>query len=332
MSALDHWHPVLKSGELKNKPISIILNEKQIVLFRDKKGLVAGLENACPHRRMALSEGFLKNGRITCIYHGMSFDRKGNGISPGTEDCKISAKYFDCIEFYGAIWIKSAESFAPFPYFNIEGFRLIDICRYTIDAPLELVLDNFTEVEHTPDVHLFLGYDPSRMKEVLVETTTEDDFVRIKNTGPQKKLPFIFNSILELNKNDLFVDDWTTYFSPIYSVYDQYWIDPKTNQSRENRFRIYVFFNPISDKKVQLFAFSYMKYSLFGNFGLNLFIKPSIKYIINLEILRDKRMLEKILDKDPHVAGMRLTRFDRSLGPNRKRIEKIYKGNSSLSN
>lgn len=326
MSVFDHWHPVLKSNQLKNKPRQIVLNGKQIVLFRDKDGLASALEDACPHRRMALSQGFIENGRITCIYHGMSFDREGVSISPGTEDCKIFAKRFDCVESYGAIWIKSNESFAPFPYFNIEGFRIIDICHYEINAPIELVLDNFTEVEHTPDVHLFLGYDPKRMKEVVVETTTEDDFVRIKNTGPQKKLPFIFNSILDLKNTDLFVDDWTTYFSPVYSVYDQYWIDSKTNKDRENRFRIYVFFNPISDTKVQLFAFTYMKYFPFGNLGLNLLIKPSIRFIVNLEILRDKKILEKILDKNPNVSGMKLTRFDRSLGPNRKRIEKIYKG------
>jgi phenylpropionate dioxygenase-like ring-hydroxylating dioxygenase large terminal subunit len=326
MSALDHWHPVLKSNELKKKPKAIVLNGKQIVLFRDKEGLASALDDTCPHRRMALSNGSVKNGRIVCIYHGMSFDREGKGQSPGTEDCKINATKFDCLESYGAIWIKSKDTAAPFPYFNIEGYRLIDVCHYNINAPLELVLDNFTEVEHTPDVHVFLGYDITRMKEVVVEAETDDTSVRIKNTGPQKNLPFIFRYILDLKKNDLFVDDWTTYFSPVYSVYDQYWIDSKTNLPRESSFKIYVFFNPISDSSVQLMAFTYMKYSLFGNFGLNLLIKPSIKQIVNLEILRDKKALEKILDKNPKVSGMKLTRFDRSLGPNRKRIETIYKG------
>ena len=326
MSSFDHWHPVLKSRELKNKPKQVTLNGKQIVLFRDKEGLASALEDTCPHRRMPLSLGSVKDGRITCIYHGMSFDRSGKGESPGTDECKISAVQFDCMEFYGAVWIKSASSSAPFPYFNTEGFRLIDICHYSIEAPLELVLDNFTEVEHTPDVHVFLGYDPKRMKEVVVLSETEDFYVRIKNTGPQKTLPILFRYILGLEKEDLFVDDWTTHFSPVYSVYDQYWIDSKTNQARETRFRIYVFFNPISENRVQLMAFTYMQYSLFAHFGLNILIKPSIKQIVNLEILRDKKTLEKIQDKNTSIAGMKLTRFDRSLGPNRKRIERIYKG------
>ncbi len=329
MSSLDHWHPVLKSNELKSKPKQITLNGKKIVIFRDKDGLASALENSCPHRRMDLSLGSVKNGRITCIYHGMSFDRYGKGESPGTEDCKISAVKFDCIEFYGAVWIKSENSSAAFPYFAIEGFRLMDICHYSIEAPLELVLDNFTEVEHTPEVHAFLGYDSKRMKEIIVESQTEDLHVRIKNTGPQKKLPLLFRYVLGLERKDLFVDDWTTYFSPIYTVYDQYWIDSKTNEPRDTRFRIYVFFNPISEFSLQLIAFTYMSYPLFGHFGLNLLIKPAIKQIVNLEILRDKKILEKILDKNPSVAGMKLTRFDRSLGPNRKRIDRIYRGNIS---
>ena len=60
MSALDHWHPVLKSNELKKKPKAIILNGKQIVLFRDKDGLASALDDVCPHRRMALSNGSVK--------------------------------------------------------------------------------------------------------------------------------------------------------------------------------------------------------------------------------------------------------------------------------
>ncbi|MBK8396959.1 MAG: Rieske 2Fe-2S domain-containing protein [Leptospiraceae bacterium] len=326
MSGFDHWHPVLKSIELKSQPISVTLNGKKIVIFRNENGILGALDDACPHRRMALSEGNIKNGRITCIYHGMSFDINGNGESPGTADCKISAQKWDCKEMYGAIWIKSTDSSPVFPHFNIEGFHLLEISHYVIKAPLEIVLDNFTEVEHTPNVHAFLGYDPDRMKEVTIETQTEDYSVKIKNIGPQKKLPTIFRYILNLKKDDLLVDEWTTFFSPIYTVYDQYWIDSESKHPRRNCLRIFAFFNPIGDNEVQLIAFTYMKYEPFSNLGLNLLIKPAIQQIVKLEILRDKEILEKISDKNPNISGMKLTRFDRSLGPNRKRIQKIYRG------
>ena len=326
MSVFDHWHPVLKSNQLKSKPIPIILNGKQIVLFRDTEGFIGALDDACPHRRMALSQGFVKNGRLTCIYHGMNFDKDGKGKSPGSDDCKISANKWDVMELNTVIWVKSTGSIAPVPEFDLEGFRLMDIRRYTIYAPIEIVLDNFTEVEHTPDVHAFLGYDPKSMKEVSIEVETEDKYVQIKNIGQQKKLPLLFRYVLGITKSNLFVDEWKSFFSPIYTVYDQYWIDPKTNEKRETSLRIYAFFNPIGEGQTQLFVFAYMKYPLFSHFGLNLLIKPAIKKILDLEVIRDKRILEKILDKDPKISGMKLTRFDRSLGPNRQRIERIYKG------
>jgi hypothetical protein len=37
-------------------------------------------------------------------------------------------------------------------------------------------------------------------------------------------------------------------------------------------------------------------------------------------------MLENLADKDPGAEGMKLSRFDRVLGLNRERIQKIYRG------
>jgi vanillate O-demethylase monooxygenase subunit len=237
----------------------------------------------------------------------------------------MKAFAYDTYEYLETIWIKPKNSFCSFPYFDLEGYHKIDFFKTEIKAPLELVLDNFTEVEHTPSVHLFLGYDSSRISEIQVETFTEEDSVRIKNIGPQKIIPSLIRYFLDLKKKNLFVDDWTTYFSPVYSVYDQYWIEE--NQKNKNQFRIYVFFTPINSHTTQLFSFTYLKYSRLGHLGLNLLIQPFLKQIVRLEILRDKTALEKIENQDISLKGLKLTRFDKSLGPNRARIQKIYKGN-----
>lgn len=323
MKEFEHWHPVLESSRLGKKPIQVELHGKKIVLFRDDNGNPAALEDACPHRRMPLSKGFVLNGKIHCIYHGMSFEKSGKGHNK-EDNCKIDAISFDCFEKHSQIWIKSKDSFAPFPYFDIEGYVPIDTSTHQIDSPLELVLDNFTEVEHTPDVHLFLGYDPKRMNEVTVEAITNEETVRIRNLGPQKKIPAILRHFLKIRRTDLFVDDWKTFFSPVYTVYEQYWIGQNQDE-REYKLRIYVFFNPINSSRTDLKAFTFFHYSQWGNMGLNLLIKPFLTKIIRLEIERDKKALETIEDKNPSVQGMKLTRFDRSLGPNRMRLKKIYR-------
>lgn len=322
MKELEHWHPVLKSNLLKRLPIQIELNNTKIVLFRTEEK-VSALMDTCPHRRMPLSKGKIFHNKIKCAYHGICFDSDGNSSSI-EESSKIQAESFDTVELHNYIWIKKKNIPAKFPFFDIEGLKQIDISEHEIFAPLELVLDNFTEVEHTPEVHLFLGYDKTKMNEIKVECMTEEETVRIKNIGPQKKIPTLIRYFLEIGENDFFVDDWTTYFSPIYSVYEQYWLD-KNFQKRKNYFKIYVFFNPINKDKTKLIVFTFFKYSKWKNFALNLFIKPILSQIVQAEIKRDKKALEMIQDKNPNVQGMKLTRFDKSLGPNRFRIKKIYK-------
>jgi hypothetical protein len=41
------------------------------------------------------------------------------------------------------------------------------------------------------------------------------------------------------------------------------------------------------------------------------------------------RILEGLADKNPNIEGMKLSRFDRVLGLNRERIERIYRGNET---
>jgi hypothetical protein len=40
------------------------------------------------------------------------------------------------------------------------------------------------------------------------------------------------------------------------------------------------------------------------------------------------RILEGLADKSTAIDGMKLSRFDRVLGLNRERIERIYRGNA----
>jgi hypothetical protein len=47
---------------------------------------------------------------------------------------------------------------------------------------------------------------------------------------------------------------------------------------------------------------------------------------LDYEIKLDVKVLEGLADKDPSMDGMKLSRFDRVLGLNRERIERIYRG------
>ena len=88
MAMIDHWHPVLESSELRNKPVGVQLAGEGLALYRTRAGTVAALADECPHRRMRLSLGEVVGEKLRCGYHGWTFDCDGQGESPGTPKLK----------------------------------------------------------------------------------------------------------------------------------------------------------------------------------------------------------------------------------------------------
>jgi vanillate O-demethylase monooxygenase subunit len=324
MNILKHWHPVLKTGELGDSPKCITIDGQELVLFRSKDK-IAGYFNICPHRRMKLSKGKVENGRLVCPYHSWSFGTDGSCNKPSGGSLTVQENLFEAKEYLGLIWIKLHSSDQSFPVLHTEGYTFVSTSEGKISAPLELVLDNFTEVEHTSSVHALLGYDKQSLSEVEVKLETTEESVRLFNKGKQKQLPFLLTDFLGIDKDDDFIDDWTTYFSPVHTVYDQYWINPQTGKERENKLKIFVFFVPINANTTKLFAITYLKYQILGNWGWNLLLPSALSLLTELEIKLDVSILESLASHDVSLKGTKLTKFDKALQQNRNRLEKIYR-------
>ena len=69
--------------------------------------------------------------------------------------------------------------------------------------------------------------------------------VRVINVGPTKRINPLLRWTLGIRKDDLFHDDWTTHFSPVYSVFDHWWTSPDETREARMRWRLYIFFCPI---------------------------------------------------------------------------------------
>lgn len=326
MSEMDHWHPVLLSRALRRKPVGIKLNGEQIVVFRTVDGRIGALRDVCPHRRMRLSLGVVKNDRLECPYHGWTFDALGAGESPGTPKLHAKAYCYETRECHGAVWLRNHGAATAFPEFNVEGYHPACTLHHRVNAPLEVVLDNFTEIEHTPTTHALLGYALERMPEVTTRVESTDDSVYVFNRGPQKPIPVYAQLMLGVRPGDAFVDEWTTLYSPVHSVYDQWWSNAATGGERINRLRIYVFFNPLSGEETDLLTFAYLKSRLWGKSMIERVIGPLLKRLVDIEIRLDVRMLENLADKSTGIAGLRLSRFDKVLGLHRRRVATVYRG------
>lgn len=325
MAILDHWHPVLLSEELGRKPVSVRLAGKPLVLFRTPQGIGA-LDDVCPHRRMRLSWGSVVGDRLRCKYHGWSFDTYGNGESPGTPKLHACAGNYTAREAHGAVWLKSAASDPPFPDFTSDGFSLMCRLRHTIPAPLELTMDNFCEIEHTPTTHAVFGYPLERMHEVKVDVTADDQCVRVDNIGPPKGMPLWLRFLLGIRKNYVFNDHWDTYFSPCYGIFQHWWSDPVTGREGLVRWRNYHFWWPIDDQNTTLVTWNFARSSWPGPGGYLWAFRWLMRVMLDQELQLDVNILKGLASYDPSIDGMKLSRFDKVLGLNRERINRIYRG------
>lgn len=68
------WALALSEEVTGDKPVAVRCGPDEVVLFRDKAGTVRAFEDRCPHRRVPLSLGRMKDGALQCGYHGWIFE------------------------------------------------------------------------------------------------------------------------------------------------------------------------------------------------------------------------------------------------------------------
>lgn len=137
---------------------------EDIVLYRTSKGDVGALEDACPHRKLPLSKGTLKEDRIVCGYHGLTFDHRGTCVAAPTQEripTGAAVKRYAAIERYGFVWLWMGDAA------KADESKLIDIENYgnpawgrTVggDMPIACnylyMVDNLLDPSHVAWVHL----------------------------------------------------------------------------------------------------------------------------------------------------------------------------------
>lgn len=104
----DQWSPVLFSPELGDEPVQVTLAGEKLALFR-AEGKVHALRDRCPHRGVSLSLGKVKDGCLSCPFHGWEF--KGDGscahvpFNPDANLERLGTTSFPVREQGGLIWV-----------------------------------------------------------------------------------------------------------------------------------------------------------------------------------------------------------------------------------
>ncbi|WP_280154799.1 aromatic ring-hydroxylating dioxygenase subunit alpha [Piscinibacter sp. XHJ-5] len=178
------WYVACTPQEIDDKPLGRRICNEQIVFYRGPDGVVAALEDFCPHRGAPLSLGRVVEGKLVCGYHGLEMGCDGRTIAmPGQR-----VRGFPCIRSYpvverhGFVWVWAGDAAQADPA-RIHPLPWADNPEwayggglYHIQCDYRLMIDNLMDLTHETYVHS-TSIGQKEIDEALPATRTEGEEV-----------------------------------------------------------------------------------------------------------------------------------------------------------
>lgn len=152
------WSDELGAGAFLARTIL----EAPLLFFRRVDGSIAAIHDRCPHRFAPLSAGTLRDGVVTCGYHGLAFDGTGKCVrNPhGPIASAMRVPSFPAAERHQALWVWMGDAERADPS-TIPDLSFIDetpeparIKGYLpTRANYQLLTDNILDLSHTDYLH-----------------------------------------------------------------------------------------------------------------------------------------------------------------------------------
>ncbi len=142
------WVAVALSDDIEVGTSSgVLLDGRELVLWRDSHGNAHVWDDRCPHRGMRMSFGFVRGDRIACLYHGWQYDTAGQCRTiPAHPDLDVPATIrvttHPTIEVAGMVWTSIGGDPGAFPVLPEGG--LVSVRSVSIDRPLDVVARAFS--------------------------------------------------------------------------------------------------------------------------------------------------------------------------------------------
>lgn len=156
-----HWHAVALARDITHRPIAVSLLGVHLALARTTTGEWIALEDRCPHRHAPLSAGCVDGDRLTCPYHGWSFDRSGRlctvpGLLDEAQLPQVSVRTFAACQRDGIVWVRPGDAG------QVQPNALVDLAdastrrlswRTRWQANVVDAMENMLDPAHTHFVH-----------------------------------------------------------------------------------------------------------------------------------------------------------------------------------
>ena len=185
-----YWYIACEARDLRRKPITRQVLGQPLVLFRAQTGEPVALLDRCPHRNLALSEGWLRQGELVCRYHGWQFGPQGDcRLIPGRCQQRALPQYnaiaHPALEQDGFVWVYGQAGPVPEskPYRipllgqpGVGSFRWQMTERVSLENAAENLLDGL----HTHFVHSGLIRQEGQRQHLRVKVSRDQHQVEAR--------------------------------------------------------------------------------------------------------------------------------------------------------
>ncbi|MFT5488812.1 MAG: phenylpropionate dioxygenase-like ring-hydroxylating dioxygenase large terminal subunit [Paracoccaceae bacterium] len=160
---LNAWYAAAWCHEVgRQEPLARTLCNTAMVLWRNSRGTVSALEDACWHRQLPLSMGRLDGDELVCRYHGLGFGSDGQCTRmPSQDKLNPSAcvRSYPVVERHRFVWVWPGDpaladpALVPDMHWNDDpewegdGKTMFAKCDY------RLFVDNLMDLTHESFVH-----------------------------------------------------------------------------------------------------------------------------------------------------------------------------------
>ena len=159
------WYVAARSEDVGRSLLARKLLGARVVLFRKGDGSPVALEDACPHRKLPLSRGQLREDAVECGYHGLTFDGAGRCVAAPTQPDAVPGRArvasYPVVDRYGFVWIWMGEEaradpdkIIHIPHYDDPQWGRTPCGAMEIACNYLWVTDNLLDPSHVAWVHV----------------------------------------------------------------------------------------------------------------------------------------------------------------------------------
>ncbi|CAK6695297.1 hypothetical protein MNNICLKF_01815 [Synechococcus sp. CBW1107] len=164
----DCWYAMALSSAVNHQPLAIPFEGGELVATRTQQGSVVVRRARCAHRGCSLSGGWIKNGHLTCPYHGWQYDDRGQCVHiPALRQeesipARARVEALPAQEAHGLVWVWIAGEHAQ-PTTGVEAIPELELpgmthqpsadLSYTFQTHFSRSIENGIDPTHAPFTH-----------------------------------------------------------------------------------------------------------------------------------------------------------------------------------